>query len=407
MATRVPKVITNKNDIDYLLNLKEEDITLSEMMELFGEFNGKIKFHPYDTFVVPKGKYGKNKKNTNSVNTTVGIWIFNKFMIENELSDTLGYLNYEINGDKWDELVDIVTEKVLEDDLELDVLDHLLQKSQKLMPMCTVLTPSVTQKFLNVSKYIEPKKRELAKKYEKELAAGDAVTAEKMEQELIDYALEYLKDDPSLDLYLSKARSSIGNHFKNMYIMKGAIRNPDPNAEKQFDIALSNYNDGISKDEYAVFCNSLSAGPYKRANKTEVGGKWEKLLVKGYEHITTLPQGSDCGTKDCIEVPLTEKNVGYWMYSYIYENGKLVELNSKNRDKYIGKKVKLRFSGLCEAKDGICNACMGNLVYKLNVKNVGIVESSIGSILKNISMKAFHDSVEKSTKIDVEKAFGE
>ena len=228
-----------------------------------------------------------------------------------------------------------------------------------------------------------------------------------MEQELIDYALEYLKDDPSLDLYLSKARSSIGNHFKNMYIMKGAIRNPDPNAEKQFDIALSNYNDGISKDEYAIFCNSLSAGPYKRANKTEVGGKWEKLLVKGYEHITALPQGSDCGTKDCIEVLLTEKNVGYWMYSYIYENGKLVELNSKNRDKYIGKKVKLRFSGLCEAKDGICNACMGNLVYKLNVKNVGIVESSIGSILKNISMKAFHDSVEKSTKIDVEKAFGE
>ena len=62
------------------------------------------------------------------------------------------------------------------------------------------------------------------------------------------------------------------------------------------------------------------------ANKTEVGGKWEKLLVKGYEHITTLPQGSDCGTKDCIEVLLTEKNVGYWMYSYIYENGKLVEL---------------------------------------------------------------------------------
>ena len=46
MATRVPKVITNKNDIDYLLNLKEEDITLSEMMEVFGEINSKIKFNP-------------------------------------------------------------------------------------------------------------------------------------------------------------------------------------------------------------------------------------------------------------------------------------------------------------------------------------------------------------------------
>ena len=147
MATRVPKVITNKNDIDYLLNLKEEDITLSEMMELFGEFDGKIKFHPYDTFVVPKGKYGKNKKNTNSVNTTVGIWIFNRFMIENELSDTLGYLNYEINGDKWDELVDIVTEKVLEDDLELDVLDHLLQKSQKLMGVIQPEINKITNKY--------------------------------------------------------------------------------------------------------------------------------------------------------------------------------------------------------------------------------------------------------------------
>ena len=48
-----------------------------------------------------------------------------------------------------------------------------------------------------------------------------------MEKELIDYALDYLGDDPSLDLYLSGARSNIGNHFKNMYIMKGAIRNPD------------------------------------------------------------------------------------------------------------------------------------------------------------------------------------
>ena len=34
------------------------------------------------------------------------------------------------------------------------------------------------------------------------------------------------------------------------------IRNPDPNARKQFDIALSNYNNGISKEEYAIFCNS-------------------------------------------------------------------------------------------------------------------------------------------------------
>lgn len=407
MAKRIPKNITNPDDIAYLLSLKEEDFTLSTFMDLFGEFDGKQKFHPYDTFTVPKGAYGNTKKNTNAVTTTVGIWAFNRFVIEKELGDTLGYLNYEIDSGKWGKLVDIVTEKVLEDELELYVLDHLLQKSQKLMPLDDVLTPALTDKFLNVSKYIEPKKRELAKKYQKELEAGDAVTAEKMEKELIQYAMDYLGDDPSLDLYLSGARSSIGNHFKNMYIMKGAVRNPDPNAEKQFDIVLSNYNDGISKDEYSIMCNSLATGPYKRAAKTEVGGKWEKLFVKGLEHVVALPKGTDCGTKDTIDVILTEKEAPYWMYSNMVENGKLVELNSKNKDKYIGKKVKFRFSGLCECKNGICNACMGNLTYKLNVTNVGIVDSSIASILKNIQMKAFHDSTEKAYRMDVQKAFGE
>lgn len=407
MASRVPKEITKADDIDYILSIDESKVTLSEMMEMFGEFNEKQRFHPYDTFTVPKGCYGKSKKNSNSVHTTVGIWIFNRFMIENDLSDKLGYLNYEFNKGKWNDLVGKVTQMVLEDELELDVLDRLLQKSQKLMPLCDVLTPSITDKFLNVSKYCEPKKRELAKKYAKEIEAGDSLIAEKIEQELIDYAMEYLKDDPSMDIYLSGARSNIGNHFKNMYLMKGAIRNPDPNAEKQFDIALSNYNDGISKEEYSIFCNSLAAGPYKRAARTEIGGKWEKLFVKGYEHIQALKKGSDCGTKHYIEVVMTKDMINKFMYSYIIEGSRLVELNSKNKDKYLGQKVKLRFSGLCEAKDGICNACMGNLPYILNVENIGIVESSIASILKNISMKAFHDSTEKNYHMNVEKAFGE
>lgn len=410
MAKRIPKHITKKEDIDFILNIDESKVTLSTMMEMFAEFNNVQRFHPYDTFEIPIGSYGKgNKKNKNIVTTTVGIWIFNRFFIENDLLDTFGYLNYEFNKKKWNKLTEDITELVLEDKLELDILDRLLQKSQKVMPITDVLSPSVTEKFLNVSNYIEPKKAELAKKYKKEIEEGDPVIAEKMEKELIDYALNYLGDDPSLDLYLSGARSNIGNHFKNMYIMKGAIRNPDPNAKKQFDIALSNYNNGISKEEYAIFCNSLAAGPYKRSNRTEIGGKWEKLLVKAFEHIQLEPEGSDCRTKDYIELVLTEDYLNGFMYSYIIEKDGLVELNSTNKNKYLNKKVKLRFAGLCDhAKDGnICNKCMGNLPYKLNVKNVGVAMGILGSILKNKSMKAFHDSVETIFEMDVKKAFGE
>jgi hypothetical protein len=405
---RESRHITKQEDIDYLINITEEEIGMSFMMDTFGEFNGKSRFHPYDTFYVPEGAYGiDKKKNKKPCLTTVGIWIFNKYFIEKDLLNYLGYINYELNKGKYKNIVSKITDGVMEDDLDLSVLDSFLQKTQKLMPMCTVLTPNHTQKFLTCTKEINKRKKELAKKYAKELEAGDPVTAEKMEKELLAFAKEYLKDDPSMDLYTSGARSSFENHFKNMYVMKGAIRNPDPNAEKKYNIVLSNYSDGISKEDYPIIANSLAAGPYARAKKTEIGGYWEKLLVSAYQHLTLDPAGSDCGTNDTIEVELTERNYRDWMYCYIREkSGTLTMLTSKNCEKYIGKTVNFRYSSLCESKTGLCNKCMGDLFYKLNMNNIGVAMAKIPSTLKNISMKSFHDSNVKTTEIDVDKVFG-
>ena len=404
---RQSKHITNQNDIDDLINIKEEDLTLSFFIETFGEFEEKVKYNPYDTFTVPKGVFGKDKKNKNSFNTTVGIWIWNKFFIENHVPNT--YINESIDDSRWEKLMDEVSRLVLEDDLPLETLDNLLLRAQKVMPLCSILTPSITDKFLKASTVCEVKKKELAKKYAKEIEAGDVETASKMEKELMDYAKEYLKDDPSMDLYDSGARSSFKNHFKNMYLMKGAIANPDPNAEKQFDIALSCYNNGISKEEYGLFCNSLAAGPYSRSRKTAIGGYWEKLFLTAYQHLSRGPVGSDCGTKDTLKIRFTEKNRSGWMYSYVVDHNQLVELNSKTYKKYLDKEIEIRFSALCEYKDHgcICNACLGNLFYRQGTENVGIAVKDIASILKNKSMKAFHDSTVQLSKMDVKKAFGE
>lgn len=252
------KEITNKEDLIMLFNLKETDITYSFLMEQFAEFNEKAKFNPYDIITIPKGIYGKdNKKNTNEVKTTVGIYIWNKYFLEQDLGI---YINETIDSDKWDSIMDDISRKVLEDELDVTIIDHMLMKAQKLMPLCSVLSPSITDKFMKVSSVCEKKKNELAKKYKDGIEAGDAEVASKMEKELLDYAREYLKDDPSLDLYDSGARSSFKNHFKNMYVMKGAVANPDPNSDKQFNIVLSCYNSGISKEDYPIICNSLASG---------------------------------------------------------------------------------------------------------------------------------------------------
>ena len=404
---RKSKEITDQNTINYFLSITEKDITNTFIMENFGEFNGVIKYNPYDIITIPPNSYGSdNKKNKNSFKTTIGLWIFNKYFIEPDFFDLFGYINEPITKKKFGKINQTLSYALLEDKIELESLKRFIMKGQFFMPFVSILSPNHTLKMLTITKDIDKKKKELVNKYKKEIDAGDEVIAAKIEKELLDYSKELLKDDPSLDMYDSGARGSYGNNFKNMFVMKGAIRNPDPLAKKKYTIATSNYMDGISKEEYTVFANSLAEGPYARSKKTELGGYWEKLFLSAYQHITLDPEGSDCGTKRYIEIAVTEDNVNDIMYSYIIEGSKLVELNSENKDKYIGKTVKLRFSSMCESKTGICNKCAGSLFYKLGITNIGTATPQVPSVLKNKAMKSFHDSQVTITEMDPMKAFG-
>ena len=133
----------------------------------------------------------------------------------------------------------------------------------------------------------------------------------------------------------------------------------------------------------------------------------ERLLLYAYQDVILDEPGTDCGTSRYVTVELTKDNVADWMYCYIIEGSKLVELTSQNMNKYIGKKVKFRFSSLCENKNGkICNICAGNLDYRRGQKNAGITTTYVASTMKNISMKSFHDSVAKTVTMDIRKAFG-
>jgi hypothetical protein len=36
---------------------------------------------------------------------------------------------------------------------------------------------------------------------------------------------------------------------------------------------------------------SMTEGPYKRGVKTQVGGYWEKLFLRAFQHLTLGPHG--------------------------------------------------------------------------------------------------------------------
>ena len=77
---RKAKEITNKEDLNYLLNItKEEASKKSTIMKLFADFGDGPKYNTYDILKVPPGYLEiDGKKNKNTFTTTVGLWIFNK-----------------------------------------------------------------------------------------------------------------------------------------------------------------------------------------------------------------------------------------------------------------------------------------------------------------------------------------
>ena len=66
MSSRRSKTITSPKDIEYLVNIKEKDITTTFIMDCFGEFSTGSRFNPYDLIEIPPGSYGpEGKKNKN------------------------------------------------------------------------------------------------------------------------------------------------------------------------------------------------------------------------------------------------------------------------------------------------------------------------------------------------------
>ena len=410
--------VNKDNLINQLLKITSEDITRSFMMKLFGTFKGKNFCHHYDTFTVPakafsfldpkKNKYVSNKE---PFVTTIGIWVFNVYFLRDlDFSHVFGgYINDNINKKKFDNINEKLVFALLEDNIDVERYKKFLDRTQFFMPFETILSPNNTERMLTCSKKIDAYKKKLIKENKEILDVGDARSADKaeeIEKKLLDFALEYLKDDPAIDLYLSGAGGTLGNNFKNMYLMRGALKDPDPNAKKQYNIATSSYINGISADEYTLIANSLAGGPYSRSKKTEFGGYLEKLLNNAFGSITIDGENTDCHTDKYLEFVLEPHLKSAVIYSYmIKSNGDLEELTSENIDKYVGKKIKIRWTGFCKSKTGVCHKCAGNFFYRRGTKNIGLATAQIPTVLKLRAMKSFHDSNVQMTEIDPMKIF--
>lgn len=409
MAKRKSKIITNDIDIQELCGYKRKDLSASKVMELFGDFGDGPRFQPYDIITIPAKAYGnENIYNTTSFTTTVGKLICNKIFIEprENLLREVGWIDDILTKKAYGKLYDSLGYLRLEGKIDLDDYKYFCNQTQAIMPFVSILSTGFTDDMLVSGKKIGALKEKLIKENKAAIDAGDIKVVDKIQKELLDYAHDLLKDDPGMDMYDSGSMGDFGNNFKNMFIMKGANKDPDP--AKPYTVITSNYIDGVSAEEYTKFANTLAEGPYSRGKKTESGGYWEKLFLYAFQHIKLGEPGSDCGTKRAIDLVLTSDNIGKNMYNYIVNSdGTLTEITSENKDQFINKRVKMRFSSLCEAKGCICNKCAGNIWYRLGLsRNIGPILPQIPAKVKVIMMKAFHNNQITLVEMNPMKAFG-
>ena len=388
--------------VQQLIDKPSKEYTFDFLVDLFAyRKNGKAiqerRFSPSDIVHLQPNQFHNKEK----IKTTVGRLVWNKIMIDRidpALWKYFEYQNEVFTKSKFNQFESEMTLLLREDKIDTATFRSYLDHRDWLgLQLHSIVTVSFTEKTVKTPKEVIQLRDELFKKYEKELAEGDILTANKIEKELVQKMIECLGDDPGVDLYKSGARGDFNNHMKNLFIMRGGVMNP---ATGKYEIMKTAFNEGLRKEDFTAASNSVTQGAYPKAVGTADSGYLAKQLMAGMQTEVIDDDDTDCGTETTLEITITKRNEKELQRRYIRVGNNRVFLDTNTIQKYIGKKVNL-YSPMCcsRTKNGkICGKCGGRQESKF----VGLDSNKIGTILTNLNMKKFHDSTLRFNQLDVD-----
>jgi hypothetical protein len=381
-----------------LLSLKPEDITLEYLKVLFANTTkSKPKYNPTDQFSLDANEY----YNKSAVLTTVGRLIFNKVVLEG--SNTIEYIGYKdmvIDNKSFNNIDRELVNLVRDEKMPIkNLYDYFDQINWLAYAPTYFIVPSLDTSLYIIDPEVRKLKEKLMNEHKEAIANADLAVIADIENQLIALSKEKTKDVPGRMIYDSGSRGSFGNNYKNSVLMRGGIKNfKDPST---FDCSMNSLCDGISKEDFDKFSNILTAGVYARAKNTEIGGYMVKQARSAYQHLMLDEPGSDCGSTKYIQIDINKSNIKYFILRYALTNKGLLLIEDSNKDLIMNKKIKFRSPMYCK-NEKICSKCAGELYYRMGVMNVGELCDRIASTIMQKSMKAFHDSSIKMSKVDYE-----
>lgn len=390
MNVRIPTKQLTPEDVKEVLSLKDSDITGTLLKKYFACFYGEkeARFQPNDWFMLPKNTF----YNKETIKTTIGRYLYNIFALPEPYLKKYGYLNYPLKASNIGDLETLMGNMILQDEMTTKQYAQYMDRTEWISMNCAFyITPSLDNSVVLPLKDVIKKRDDLFTQYKKEIEKGDINIANKIESELLSDAKSELKkmDDPAFDNY-ETGDFAFGNAYKKGSIMIGAIKDLKSN---DLHILKSNYMDGVDKAEYDQTAQLTVIGGYSRGVATQDYGYESKKYNNSLQNVTVeySDKNLDCGTDKCLEITITPELKSMFLYRFVNDNGKLVELTDENIDKYVGHPIKLRSPMFCKG-DTLCQHCAGTLFKRIDISNVGFVCFNLTGNLMNLSMKKMHDS---------------
>lgn len=271
---------------------------------------------------------------------------------------------------------------------------------QFMSTLTQVTTIASTRTTIQAPKGIKEFKKELEAKYGKEIT--DPVKLAEYEKDLLNFDNEYLKDDPSNNIFMSGKLKHTAR--KKMFLAMGAEKSFSEN--QKVTVITNSLEEGWPTDpvKFTAAMNGIRIGSYFRGAETVKGGVSAKYLLRAANNFKIIVP--DCETKLGIRRTYNKTNLNKLVGRYIVVNGvsKLVENISEAND-LIGKKLIVRSPMYCKAKgDNICKVCAGVKLAQYPT-GVTIPLTEISGIILTASMKAMHVNTVTTAELILEDAF--
>lgn len=386
--------------VDRILAMNPDDITMSFLFKevrLADTTKFKKLNDVHDMIKVSTSKIKYVDGNVDTVYCSLGQIILYKLLLED--------VKYPIITEPWKSKVvrnmfnhcgnKIVAKDIPEEEkITLDDFKKLLNKYENFsMRMGSFINPSIDSDILVLPADIKKRKDKLLKENKEAIDNNDITVYSNIENEILDLAKAKHASNPSAE-WFDSGEVGYKNEFKTMVLSVGAL--PQDTSFEKFEIVSNSLSEGIPKNKLMYATNAAIVGGYSRGKSPEEGGAIAKATGYVCQVIQIDKYGTDCGTKNFIEINISQACATEYIGRNIVIGSKTVLLTEDNIQNYVGQKVKMRSPLTCK-NDKICSKCAGELIYSIvgydePVINYGMYLSKASSEIVQKRLKLSHNT---------------